>query len=132
MRLDTLTRALDRARRLYATSNTTASDDAADELEVYRCRHCRGNILVAHPSRGSLYLGPVEVLNDGGCEICDGMAGAWRVLDLALSPTAARLRAGTRVELCHAYGVDPEHRRNLAAQSEAAPDPRRVHKESSK
>lgn len=132
MRLDTLARALDRARRLYATSNTTASDDAADELEVYCCRHCGGNILVAHPSRGSLYLGPVEVLNDGGCETCAGLAGAWRVLDLALSPTAARLRAGTRVELFHSYGVDPDHCRNLAAQSEAAPDPRRTFKESSK
>lgn len=123
MRLETLRRALERARRLYATSNTAAGEDAADELEVGRCMACNGHVMIAHPARGSLYLGPVEVANDGRCPACVEHADVWRVLDLALSPTAARLAAGTRPELFTAYGVRPESRRPLAGN--VTPDPRR-------
>jgi hypothetical protein len=128
VKLDTLRRALERGRRLYATSGTTAGADAADELEVLRCRHCGGHIFTAHPSRGSLYMGPIEVLNDGDCEPCVATAGAWRVLDLALSPTAARLAAGTRSDLFHAYGVELHHRRPLSGP-DVAPDPRHTTRE---
>ena len=126
MKIETLKRALERARRLYATSGTSAGDDAADELEVGRCMACNGHVLIAHPSRGrlgSLYLGPVEVANDGRCPGCVAHADVWRVLDLALSPTAARLAACTRAELFASYGVRPESRRPLAGT--VTPDPRR-------
>lgn len=123
MKIETLKRALERARRLYATSGTSAGDDAADELEVGRCMSCNGHVLVAHPARGSLYVGPVEVTNDGRCPGCVAHADVWRVLDLALSPTAARLAAGTRADLFLSYGVRPESRRPLAGT--VTPDPRR-------
>jgi hypothetical protein len=53
------------------------------------------------------------------------------VLDLALSPTAPRLSAGTRPDLFASYGVSPYTVRPLTgAASTVAPDPRRKIKES--
>ena len=131
MKLDTLRRALARAARLYQTSQTTPAADAADDLEIGRCRTCSGHVFIAHPARGSLYLGPVEILNDGGCPECRSLAEVWGVLDLALSPTAPRLAAGTRPDLFASYGVSPYTVRPLAgAASNVAPDPRRKNKES--
>ena len=131
MKLDTLRRALARAARLYDTSQTTPAADAADDLEIGRCRTCNGHVFIAHPSRGSLYLGPVEILNDGGCPECRSLCDVWAVLDLALSPTAPRLRACLRPDLFSAYGVSPYTVRPLVgAASNVAPDPRRKIKES--
>ena len=131
MKLDTLRRALARAARLYDTSQTTPAADAADDLEIGRCRTCNGHVFIAHPARGSLYLGPVEILNDGGCPECRSLVDVWAVLDLALSPTAPRLRACLRPDLFSAYGVSPYTVRPLVgAASNIAPDPRRKIKES--
>jgi len=126
MKLETLRRALARAARLYQTSQTTPADHAADEMEIGRCRTCNGHVFICHPSRGSLYLGPIEIGNDGGCPECFSLRDVWSVLDLALSPTAPRLAAGTRPDLCSAYGVSPYTSRPLlTAASTVAPDPRR-------
>jgi hypothetical protein len=131
LKLDTLRRALARAARLYDTSQTTPAADAADDLEIGRCRTCNGHVFIAHPARGSLYLGPVEILNDGGCPECRSLVDVWSVLDLALSPTAPRLRACLRPDLFSAYGVSPYTVRPLVgAASNVAPDPRRKIKES--
>lgn len=126
MKLDTLRRALARAAKLYQTSQTTPDADAADDLEIGRCRTCAGHVFIARPSRGSLYMGPIELYNDGKCAECVSLAEVWGVLDLALSPTAARLSAGTRPDLFSAYGVSPYTVRPLqGAASNVAPDSRR-------
>lgn len=111
MRLSDLQRAIERARRLYATSATKPNEVFDDEdFTARKCARagCYGNHILAHPRRGSSSLGPLIIFGAGGCQTCADYAAAWAVLDKAISLTHERLEAGNRDELARAYGVLPE------------------------
>lgn len=111
MRLSDLQRAIERARRLYATSGTKPNEVFDDEdFTARKCARagCYGNHILAHPRRGSGSLGPLIIFGAGGCQTCADYAAAWAVLDKAISPTQQRLEAGNRDDLARAYGVLPE------------------------
>jgi len=111
VRLSDLQRAIERARRLYATSATKPNEVFDDEdFTARKCARagCYGNHILAHPRRGSSSLGPLIIFGAGGCQTCADYAAAWAVLDKAISLTHERLEAGNRDELARAYGVLPE------------------------
>jgi hypothetical protein len=111
MKLSDLQRAIERARRLYATSATKPNEVFDDQdFTARRCMRagCYGNHILAHPRRASSSLGPLVIFGAGGCQTCADYAAAWAVLDKAISPTQQRLEAGNRDELARAYGVLPE------------------------
>lgn len=111
MRLSDLQRAIERARRLYATSATKPNEVFDDEdFTARKCARagCYGNHILAHPRRGSSSLGPLIIFGAGGCQTCADYAAAWAVLDKAISLTHERLEAGNRDDLARAYGVLPE------------------------
>lgn len=118
MKLTDLQKAIERARRLYATSGTKPSELFDDEdISARRClvAGCYGNQIEAHPRRGSASLGPLIIYGAGGCKVCAGYNAAWGVLDKAISPTQQRLEAGNREDLARAYGVLPELLASLEA-----------------
>jgi hypothetical protein len=108
-----LLKALERARRLFATSESWAPDDD-DCFWAVPCNECRGNQAYVRPNPGGVQakhdppLEPFPIHATGTCAECAAIREGWKCLDTGLSVTKARLDARDNAALFKAYGVSLE------------------------
>ena len=107
MRYSDLLRALERARRLFATSETFARDDQ-DAFWVVPCPDCAGNQAFIQPAREGASFEPFPIYAAGDCPECNAIRAGWHCLDTGLSVTRQRLAATDTAALSKSYGVQLE------------------------
>jgi len=107
LRYSDLLRALERARRLFATSETFARDDQ-DAFWIVPCTDCAGNQAFIQPAREGASFEPFAIYAAGDCPECNAIRAGWHCLDTGLSVTRQRLAATDTAALSKAYGVQLE------------------------
>ena len=107
LRYSDLLRALERARRLFATSETFARDDQ-DAFWVVPCPDCTGNQAFIQPAREGASFEPFPIYAAGDCPECNAIRAGWHCLDTGLSVTKQRLNATDTAALAKAYAVQIE------------------------
>lgn len=100
-------RSLERARRLFATSETFPRDDQ-DAFWIVGCSECAGNQALIQPSRAGAHFEPFPIYGSGACPECNAIRAGWACLDTGLSVTRQRLAATDTPALIKAYGVTLE------------------------